>query len=71
MLWASEMGDPWVVVALGMSALLQAQTWWLCHVVVRSQGGGLLVQVTTNVTAFSGTAFLNSAVYVAANELGP
>jgi len=37
MIWASEMRDPWVVVVLEMSVLLQAQTWWLCHVVVRSQ----------------------------------
>jgi len=38
MIWASEMEDPWIVAVLEMSALLQAQTQWLCHAVVRSQG---------------------------------
>jgi len=39
MIWTAEMGD---VAALGMSILLQAQTWWLCHIMVRSQGGFLI-----------------------------
>jgi len=48
MIWTTEMGDPWVVVALGMLAMLQAQTRWLCHVVVRSQGGPVYINQEYN-----------------------